>query len=113
MEYCFMQPVHLVLKCYAENKGDYWQAFCLDYTLAVQAETFDEAKKKLESMIISYLHDALSGDDKAYARQLLTRSAPASYWIKYYLYVLLDKIGVIKNDMQRLFTEVLPLALVC
>lgn len=108
-----MKSAKLILRCYAENKGNNWQVFCLDLTLAAQGETFLDAKQKLEEMICSYVYDAVAGDDSEYAEQLLNRSAPMSFWLKYYYYVLLAKVGAIKNDVQRLFHETLPLTPVC
>jgi len=79
-----MKPRELKLKCLAEEKAEYWQAFCLDLNLAVQGDSFDEVKKKLEHMIASYVYDALVGEDKEFVSQLIPRRAPISVWFKYY-----------------------------
>jgi predicted RNase H-like HicB family nuclease len=72
------------LKCYAEKEADCWVAVCLDFNLAAQGDSFEEAKSKLEAMIADYIYDALAGEDKPYAAQLLARRAPLSAWLKYY-----------------------------
>jgi hypothetical protein len=33
-----VRPNELVLRCYAERKGDHWVALCIDFDLAAQAE---------------------------------------------------------------------------
>lgn len=104
-----MRPLKLILRCYADKEGDQWQAFCLDLSLAAQASSFEEAKGKLERMILDYVHDALAGEDREYAADLLARRAPARYWLRYYFYMFLCRVGSIQRGVRRLFTESLPL----
>lgn len=104
-----LKPTQLVLRCYAEMVEGQWQAFCLDLTLAAQAESFAEVKGKLEQMIVEYVADATTGQDKEHAGELLLRRAPFRYWLKWYRYSGLAKIGALKGEFRRLFTEALPL----
>ena len=104
-----LTPARLVLRCFAEKKNESWQAFCLDLTLASQGDSFEEVKAKLEEMIVEYVTDAVSGEDRDHAEALLFRSAPFRFWIKWYFYVALSKIGVVQSEIRRLFTEALPL----
>jgi len=101
-----LKPRDLILRCYAEHKNGQWQAFCLDLCLAAQADTFNEARRKLSDMIPDYLEEALEGEDKTYAGQLLSRKAPLFSWIRYFR---LRLVGVHK-DFARLFTLPVPLA---
>lgn len=101
-----MKSKDLILKCFAEFDGSSWTAVCLDFTLAAQADTYDEAKSKLEIMIVEYLDDVFTGDDKLYADQLLSRSAPFSLWAKYYWMVIKNKLC---HKHEKLFDEVMPL----
>ncbi len=101
-----MKPRDLILRCYAERKDDQWQAYCLDLCLAAQADTFDEAKRKLSWMISDYLEEALVGEDKAYANQLLSRKAPLFSWIRYFRLRLVR----VHKDFTRLFILPVPLA---
>ena len=79
-----MKPPRLLLRIYGEQTDGQWSLINLEFSLAAQAETFEEAQRILESQIKEYVHDALVGEDRAYARELLTeRRAPAKYWIKY------------------------------
>jgi hypothetical protein len=100
-----MKPSELILHCYAEQKGDQWQAFCLEFTLAAQGDSLTETKAKLENMIFEYVYDALAGEDKAFAEQLLSRRAPLRDWLKYNWYRLLNRaVGIHKE----LFTSLVP-----
>jgi hypothetical protein len=104
-----MKPRQLFLRCYAEKVGNQWQGFCLDLSLAVQGDTFAEVKDKLEAMIGEYVYDALVGEDREYAEQLLTRRAPLRDRLKYYWYFVLSGAGAIHEEARRLFTSLVPL----
>lgn len=88
-----MRADQLLIRVYAEQEGKQWSLVTLDFGLAAQAETFAEAKNLLEIQIREYLQDALVGQDREYAEQLLSRRAPAVYWIKYYLVRFLGKFS--------------------
>jgi predicted RNase H-like HicB family nuclease len=101
-----MNPKQLIVKCYAEQEGNCWVAVCLNFNLAAQGDSFEEVKAKLEAMISEYVYDALEGEDKAYAAQLLSRTAPLSSWIKYQLIRL--KIAFCHTH-EHVFDETMPL----
>lgn len=101
-----MTPKQLIVKCYAEQEGHDWVAVCLDFNLAAQGDSFEEVKIKLESMINDYVYDALVGEDRRYAAQLLSRRAPLSLWIKYGFIKL--KI-TLWHGAGKVFDEVMPL----
>lgn len=104
-----LKPGQMVLRCFAEQKGTVWQAFCLDLNLAVQGDSRYEVKAKLQSQIAEYLHDALAGEDRQYADQLLTRRAPASTWIRYYCLKAISQVINAHNGIREFFNEVMPL----
>lgn len=79
-----MQPNDLLLHCYFERDDGVWLAFCLDFTLVAQADTFDEAQRKLEAQIREYVMDATVGEDRKHAAYLLRRRAPLKYWAKFW-----------------------------
>lgn len=87
-----MKVNQLLVRCYAERDGDKWFAVCIDFNLAAQANTAEEVKQDLESQILEYLYDALVGEDRAFAGQMLRRKAPLRYRAKYYLI----KFGVMR-----------------
>lgn len=106
-----MNPKQMILRCYAEKKDGIWQAFCIDLNLAVQGETRDEVRAKLHLQIVSYLYDALEGEDKEYAPQLLKRKAPIGFWAKYIFYKILINFRDAKNGINHIFNEIIQLPL--
>lgn len=103
-----MKPKQLFVRCFAEKRNGQWQAICLDFDLAAQGNSFEDAKHKLESQMYEYVYDALAGEDQAYAHQLLTRRAPYYLWLRYYWYSLLIKVLNIQIASRR-FKEKMPL----
>jgi len=101
-----MSPQQLIIKCYAKQQEGVWVAVCLDFTLATQGETFAEAKHKLEEQIAFYVDEALQ--DKDYGGRLLSRRAPMSSWIEYYLIRLTN---IICHKASIIFDEMLPIRL--
>ena len=105
-----MKPVQLMLRCYAEKLSDgQWQAFCLDFSLAAQGDSFNEVRRKLIEQTNEYVFDAMAGKDKEFAFSLLRRRAPMKYWLRFYYLVSLYKIGIAKQEMSRLFCPPIPL----
>jgi predicted RNase H-like HicB family nuclease len=101
-----MDPKQLILKCYAEQEENCWVAVCINFNLAAQGDSFEEVKTKLEAMINDYVYDALAGEDKAYAAQLLSRSAPLSARLRFHFIRL--KVALC-HTQQRIFDETMPL----
>jgi predicted RNase H-like HicB family nuclease len=63
------------LVCIATGHGDEWEAFCLDFDLAVQGRSFEEVKRDLRQAIEMYVEAALAEPEPARS-QLLSREAP-------------------------------------
>ena len=103
-----MKPSDLLIRCYAERKDGYWQAFCLDFCLAAQGDSLPDVKKKLNLMVREYLYDALVGQDKEYAGSLLRRRAPMQYWLKFYAYVAMYKLGAFHKHFAE-FASPMPM----
>jgi hypothetical protein len=80
-----MAPASLIVHCLYEKIGDQWQAFSLEFGLAAQADTYPEAQGKLDEMVRSYVFDALVGEDREHASELLARRATAEVYLKYYM----------------------------
>jgi hypothetical protein len=108
-------PAQLIIHCLAERKQGYWQAFSLEFGLAVQADTLPDAKRRLESMIVSYVYDALVGEDREHASDLLNRKATWSVYAKYYLadaFSYANRIWGASKD-RIVFNEPVPLHPAC
>jgi hypothetical protein len=98
-----MNPKQLILRCYAKQEKGLWVAVCLGFTLAVQAETLPDAKRKLEEQIELYVSEALN--DKEYGSQLLSKSAPLSSWLEYYFIGLMSSVY---HSASVIFSETIP-----
>jgi len=81
-----MKPNELLLHVYGERKDGQWTLMCLDFTLAVQADSLAEAEQLLKEQIEMYVREATIGQDAEHAGVLLKRKAPLKYWLKYYLF---------------------------
>ena len=77
-----MQPVKLTVRCMAWCEGGQWVAACLDLTLAAQAGSFEQARRKLHDQIDSYVREAMTVD-KQHAELLLSRRAPLRDQLRY------------------------------
>ncbi|RQW89922.1 MAG: hypothetical protein EHM79_02120 [Geobacter sp.] len=106
-----LSPSQLIVRCFAERKGDVWQAFCLEFNLAAQGGSFHEVRRKLHEQIDLYLIDILEGDDRQFADQLLNRKAPLAIRSRYHFYKAMRKIIDARDGLGRIFTEVMPLTL--
>ncbi|MES2164545.1 MAG: hypothetical protein V4476_25605 [Pseudomonadota bacterium] len=105
-----MKTSRLLLRFYGEKMDGQWSLINLEFSLAVQAETLEEARRILESQIKEYVRDALVGEDRTFARELLTaRRAPAKYWIKYWLGIARRRLFGRTNGNEKAYTEPLPL----
>jgi hypothetical protein len=101
-----MNPAQLIIRCYVEKEDELWIAVCLDFCLATQGDSLNEAREKLENQIADYVYDALAGEDSEYASSLLTRKAPLNFWLRYYW---LKFKSVFSNTPDALFNEIMPL----
>jgi predicted RNase H-like HicB family nuclease len=68
-----------LLFCVAQGREGDWEAFCLDFDLAVQASSFDDARSRLEQAIMGYVESAMKEDEPARS-SLLSRRAPL--WVR-------------------------------
>ncbi len=75
------------LLCYAEGHEGAWQAFCLDFDLAVQGRTFEEVYGRLLATIADYVEGA-HGEDRSTKERLLNRKAPILERVRFYWHYL-------------------------
>jgi hypothetical protein len=105
-----MKPIDLKLRCYAEHEENTtWFAICIDLNLAAQADTFEEARAKLHTMVRDYVMEALTVDAQ-YIEDLIPRKAPWPFLLRHYRLSLLERFHkATRETATRLFTEHLPL----
>ena len=92
-----MKNQNHTLHFYGELRDGQWTVMCLNFTLAVQAKSLSEAKAKINQQVDMYIKDAIEGQDSAYAHALLSRSAPAKYWFKYYWFRITKALFNVRN----------------
>lgn len=99
-----------MVRCYLEQTATCWQAFSLEFGLAVQGESQAEVMHKLEQMIRCYIIDALTVD-KDHAEVLLSRTATWKVYVKYYMAHYLNGIGSLVSGIKsrRPYSQPLPL----
>lgn len=61
--------------CVASGHGSQWEAFCLDFDLAVQGRSFEEVRRLLQRAIEMYI-DAAAKEPEPIRSRLLGRKAP-------------------------------------
>jgi hypothetical protein len=105
-----IRPICLVVRCLLEQDGDQWQAFSLEFGLAAQGESAQQVKLKLESMIEWYVHDALIGEDREHAYELLIRRKVRwPIFLRYYLVWAASHIVMLRTRFGMIYREPLPL----
>ena len=76
--------------CYVYGHDAQWSAICVDLDLAVEAKSQNEAMACLESMLDSYVEDALKEEPRTCAK-LLRRRSPVwlrlSLWVAFQVYL--------------------------
>lgn len=100
---------NLMLRCYANKDGEQWQAFCIDLCLAAQGDSFQEVKRKLVMMMVDYVYEALAGEDREFADQLLSRKAPFMQIATYHAISIMRNLGLLRDHSHMLFKEPIPL----
>ncbi len=78
---CIMKAIRGIVE-YDAEVGQ-WVAMSLEFGLAAQSDTEDDAKQKLIAQIQEYLEDAV-GIHKEHQAMLLKRKAPFSIYLSYY-----------------------------
>jgi len=61
--------------CVARGRDHEWEAFCLDFDLAVQGRSYDEVSARLKMAIHHYVETA-TAEPEPTRTQLLTRRVP-------------------------------------
>lgn len=102
-----MRTIDLFLRCYVEKEQNLWVAACVDLCLAAQAETQEEAVRKLNLQISDYVVEALSSD--RHTKALLTRKAPWPQVLKFHWLNFAGKYKFINESQARVFDSILPL----
>lgn len=100
-------PDKLILRCYGYQRDETkWVGVCLDLNLAIEAESVNKLKEKMNEVIESYIDTVLDTTDKASIPELLLRRAPIHDWVIYYFINLACFVKRIRGKFT--FKEVIP-----
>lgn len=80
-----------------------YEGICLTLNLAVRGKSLEEVDRKLQSVILAYLHDATREGNWD---QFVPRRAPLSYYVTYYWYGIRAKFHAVNHF--KLFVESAP-----
>lgn len=91
----------LRLFCYAEGRGDCWEAFCTDLDIAVQGKSFSEVYGALNTAVRQYLDyvGTLPEEDR---ERLLCRRMPLFEYFRIRLKLLFPRRN--RNADEHLYT---------
>ncbi len=67
--------MHKKLTCYAVGNDEGWEAFCIDFDIAVQGMAFNDVHATLTDAICSYVEDAMQ-ESPEQSHLLLNRQVP-------------------------------------
>lgn len=79
------------IRCYAEGRRGHWEAYCLDFDLAVQGDNFRDVLDKLDNQIRLYVEGVMSLPPSERER-LLNRRAPFGSWFRVSVHTLLASL---------------------
>jgi len=99
----------LVLRCYGRQLADdNWYGVCINLNLAVEASSREELVEEMSAVIKSYLETVLDTKDVKSIPELLSRKAPLSDQIMYYLIACIYHINNIPKNKFFKFKEFIP-----
>lgn len=100
-------PRGAMVFCFAEGAGDCWEAFCVDFDLAVQGRSFEEVYRKLEDQVMLYVEGAIALPEPDRTR-LLHRRAPLSVTLPLTLRMIWTAIRRTGRNMRHDYTMPTP-----
>ncbi len=80
-----------MIRCYAEGRPGRWEAFCLDFDLAVQGESFAEVFDDLDKAVAEYVAHVATLPEPDRSR-LLARRAPLGMRLAFVWHALLAAV---------------------
>jgi len=73
------------LRCFAEPKGGRWRAVCIDFSVEIDADSFDDARAKLRDAVLEEVDRVVEGAPPgATMAEVLHRPAPLPDRMKFY-----------------------------
>ena len=102
------QPMEV--RCFIEREQSVWVGHCIEFGISVQADSVEDVRDRLHTAAQAYVDrigELVRAGDKAGARQLFARKAPASIRLRYHWTKLLASLHVSRNG-PSLWADQLP-----
>ncbi|MEX0783075.1 MAG: hypothetical protein WD557_10525 [Dehalococcoidia bacterium] len=91
--------MEITLRCFSERRRDgTWYAHCIDLTLDAEADSYLEARKKLDVAIIQYLEWAL---ETAHSKREILRPSPLVFRLRYRRAWAKERLRTVKAALTR------------
>ena len=101
------EKIHI--KAFVYERQGVFYGECLTLNLLSRGDTKEEAIRRLQVAMFSYVHLVLS--NKQRPDGLIPRRAPFASWVRYYQHVLWDRLTDLFGVKNRLATIVIPTSL--
>jgi len=96
----------LVLRCYGHKSKDKWFGVCIDLNLAVEADSLESLRGKMNEVIGTFIEAVLDTKDKNSIPELISRRAPIRDRLIYHSINLIFFIKNLRNNL--VFKEFIP-----
>lgn len=106
-----MTPTDLTVRCMARQERGVWVAVCVDFSLAAQGSTFQQARERLHEQIVHYVREATTVDAE-HSAELLRRRAPLRDRVTFELLDLLSRRPRVRRTIAALLHRMAPRAAV-
>jgi len=102
-----VSPDEFILRCFGKKQKDgTWYGLCLNFDIAVEAQSRDELKVNLKEAILSYLESVRDTDDHESIPALIKRRSPFKDRAYYYWLNLLVTLNNFSDNFT--FKELVP-----
>jgi len=101
-----IRPKNLILRCYGYSSKNAYIGVCIDLNIAIQGDSQQEVRRKMNDAIKSYILSVLDTDDQSSIPDLILRKAPLQDWIIYYWIKI--KVAIRQIPKNSIFKEYLP-----
>ena len=95
-----MPQYRKVVHCYAEGRPGQWEAFCLEFDLAVQGTSFQDVMSKLREQIELYI-ESVCDLPQADQERLLNRGVPWWFIVRLWWRMTKSLLQRSSNEKQR------------
>jgi predicted RNase H-like HicB family nuclease len=92
------------IKAFVYKRGGVFYGECLTLNLVSRGDTQEEAIRRLQIAMFSYVHTVLSSEQSC--EGLIPRSAPFISWVRYYSDVMRARVSYLFGIKYRLATNV-------